>query len=83
MARRRTLDLTAAEKQACDAKMRGLSRAEIAAELNVTPQAIKKLWGRARKRLRDAQRGNYAAALSSPMRRVYLKPFSLLTTDHV
>jgi DNA-binding CsgD family transcriptional regulator len=45
--------LTPAQLSAVACKRDGQTRAEIARTLGVTPQAIKKLWSRARKRLRS------------------------------
>ena len=45
--------LTPAQQSAVSRKRDGQTRAEIALSRGVTPQAVKKLWSRARKRLRS------------------------------
>lgn len=83
MARHRSTELTTAEQTATRGKMHGRTRAEMASEEGVTRQAIKKRLSRARARLRDTQRESYARALSSPMKRVTLRPFSLQLSDNI
>jgi DNA-directed RNA polymerase specialized sigma24 family protein len=44
--------ITPKQRVAIDAKSAGMTRADIAAQLRVTKQAVKKLWARARKSAR-------------------------------
>ena len=57
--------LTGMQAHAAHAKVRlGMTRRQLAAARGTTPQAVKKLWARARKRLKRQQLDRYARLLA-------------------